>query len=135
MDSSEGTTMATKWYVNLNGQEQGPMSLADLIQHAQTKAITRDTLVKAGAHGNWIPASQIEGLLASLDQATHQGTPSPAVPNPSAETSPAIAARANRAEASPAPTWIIAAMAFLCGIFGVGYLLPGQRHEIAPSTA
>ena len=51
------------WYYKLMGEEHGPVSPHQLKQLARTGTITPDSLVRKGAHGDWVLADRVRGLF------------------------------------------------------------------------
>lgn len=57
--------MTREWYYQLMGETIGPLSDAEIYQHAQEGRILPDTYVRIGADGDWINADVVEGLFES----------------------------------------------------------------------
>lgn len=55
--------MAAEWYMRIGGAQLGPFSAAKLRQLTQERKIKRDTLVKKGEDGEWVRASDVNGLF------------------------------------------------------------------------
>jgi DNA-directed RNA polymerase subunit RPC12/RpoP len=55
-----------EWYYKVLGQEVGPLTSAELRQHAANGRITRDAYIRKGNNGNWVSAETVKGLIASL---------------------------------------------------------------------
>jgi hypothetical protein len=52
------------FYVQLMGQETGPVSPVDLQQMVRTGQVKADTPVRQASGGNWFPASSVPGLFS-----------------------------------------------------------------------
>jgi len=52
------------FYVQLMGQETGPLSPMDLQQMVRTNQVKPETPVRQAAGGNWFPASSVPGLFS-----------------------------------------------------------------------
>jgi hypothetical protein len=56
--------MPTEWYyLTPEGKPMGPVTPTELKRIAQSGQISRDTLVRKGLDGKWLPTSKIKGLL------------------------------------------------------------------------
>lgn len=60
--------MAHQWFVRLGGKEHGPFSSSQLKQLARKGKISRDTEVRRGESGSWVPALRVKGLFAVAGQ-------------------------------------------------------------------
>jgi len=90
-----------KWYYDLNGQQVGPISGAELRNLAQTGKLTSDTLVWKGGMDKGVPAYRIKGLI--LPRPTNGPPPLPtAVPKPAPQPEP-FELPADEAPADPVP--------------------------------
>src|ERR1700693_650136 len=70
--------MTDQWYYRSQSTEFGPYSAAQLRQFAQAGRITAKTLVRDGKQADWLPASQIRGLLGRAERpAAPKSVPSP----------------------------------------------------------
>jgi hypothetical protein len=54
---------ASEWYVKIDSRTRGPLSGAALRRAAERGSLARSTLVRRGAAGPWVVASQIRGLF------------------------------------------------------------------------
>src|SRR5690242_11947564 len=90
--------MAAEWHFKSGGTEFGPVSVAELVQHAADGQIVPDTEVKRG-DGPWVPASKVAGLFDRAAQARSSASKFPPpvsrseeasvfVPNPRQTPSP-----------------------------------------------
>ncbi len=57
--------MASEWYVEDNGRATGPFSVEQMKAQASGNRIKRETRVRKGRDGKWIPAKKVKGLLGS----------------------------------------------------------------------
>ena len=64
--------MSEEWYCRVEDVVYGPLTAADLVRMAQTKALSRADLVQKTAKGKWMRADAVKGLAF----------PPPAVPPP-----------------------------------------------------
>lgn len=55
--------MNPEWYYTANGQQQGPVTAADLKKIAQARTISREDLVWKEGMPNWVPAKNVKGLF------------------------------------------------------------------------
>jgi hypothetical protein len=55
--------MASQWYYRAEGQTVGPVSSSELRRLALEGRITRDTRVRKGSDGEWVPAERVNGLF------------------------------------------------------------------------
>lgn len=55
--------MSTQWYVASEGQQLGPYTGEQLVQFGQEGRIVAETMVWAEGMAEWVPASQVEGLI------------------------------------------------------------------------
>ena len=55
--------MPNKWYVQITGEELGPLSDDDLRAMAFKRQLTPDDLVRKDASANWVPAAKVRGLF------------------------------------------------------------------------
>lgn len=55
--------MAIGWYCEIDGEEHGPLSADQLKTMAQIGQLTRDSLVRKGADGPWVPARRVRSLF------------------------------------------------------------------------
>ncbi|MFU8893310.1 MAG: GYF domain-containing protein [Luteolibacter sp.] len=55
--------MSDQWFIHSNGEQTGPYTGEQLVQYAQQGSITAETMVWAEGMPEWLPATQIEGLL------------------------------------------------------------------------
>jgi len=93
----------TRWYYEVEGRAQGPLTAAELKERAKSGQLAPGHLIRKGEAGPWIPASQVKGLFPQ----TAPSAPSPRAPAesslPAAEpTRPA--ATPSRPAATPSPT-------------------------------
>ena len=56
--------MSSQWYYLDDGRVCGPMSLRELWLSAMEGFVDRNTPVRKGAAGKWVPASKVQGLLS-----------------------------------------------------------------------
>ena len=56
--------MASQWFYNVMGEQAGPISSHELKLLAERGTIARDTLVRKGFDGTWVPAQRMQGLFA-----------------------------------------------------------------------
>lgn len=93
-------TMSDQWFIHINGEQTGPYTGEQLAQYAQQGAITADTMVWAEGMPEWLPATEIEGLLPAAAPAP-VATPAPA---PAAAWAPPGARRPGTTTAATAGT-------------------------------
>jgi hypothetical protein len=55
--------MNDQWFVHSDGEQMGPYSGEQLVQYVQEGRVTAETMVWAEGMPEWLPASQIEGLV------------------------------------------------------------------------
>lgn len=55
--------MSDQWFVHSNGEQMGPYTGAQLVEYAQQGSIVAETMVWAEGMPEWVPASQIPGLM------------------------------------------------------------------------
>ena len=53
----------TRWYYEVEGQAQGPLTAAELKERAKSGQLAPDHLIRKGEDGNWVPAGQVKGLF------------------------------------------------------------------------
>jgi hypothetical protein len=70
--------MSDSWYVLIEGQQLGPYTGEQLVQFAQEGRIMGDTLVWAEGMAEWLPATQISGLMPAAPVAVEAAAPAPA---------------------------------------------------------
>ena len=56
--------MSDQWYYRIGGEVVGPVSFNELRQAAAERMIAEDTPIRRGVAGEWIPASEVAGVLA-----------------------------------------------------------------------
>lgn len=61
------------WFIQLLGEEIGPLSKADFVERARKGQIEPDTLVRPPSREKWVRADRIKGLFVEEDQSTHVG--------------------------------------------------------------
>ncbi len=64
-----------QWHYSRDGESKGPVSFSKLVELAQQAVVTRDSLVWHEGLDDWIPASEIEGLLVAFREPTKRGPP------------------------------------------------------------
>ena len=74
--------MAAEWQYKVRGNVFGPVSVAELVQHAAEGRIVPDTEVRKG-DGPWVPASKVSGLFDRAAQARPSAPLPPSSPVPS----------------------------------------------------
>ncbi|HUT89537.1 MAG TPA: GYF domain-containing protein [Thermoguttaceae bacterium] len=67
----------TRWYYEVEGQAQGPLTAAELKERAKSGQLAPHHLIRTGEEGNWVPAGQVKGLFPKAG-------PSPPSPRPPA---------------------------------------------------
>jgi len=76
----------TRWYYEVEGQAQGPLTTAELKERAKSGQLAPGHLVRKGEEGNWVPAARVKGLFPKAAPSP----PSPRAPakrsRPTAET-------------------------------------------------
>ena len=74
--------MSTEWfYRDYEGQENGPISAADLKRLAQLGEINEKSMIKKSADGRWVPADKVKGLIiADPPVSTSPGSDPPMPP-------------------------------------------------------
>lgn len=75
--------MSEEWYIFKNQTQQGPYTWTQLYQDAQSGRILPADLVWNKALENWVPASQIPGLIAQTEPVSQNNQTSPPVSAPS----------------------------------------------------
>jgi hypothetical protein len=67
--------MATSWYYQVMGEAFGPLTAAELRQHAEKGRVVADTFVRKGEDGRWVWAEQVNGLFRPARQGqSHRGS-------------------------------------------------------------
>ena len=61
--------MSNEWYCRIMGDQWGPMSAQELLAVARRGRLTRDDLVRQGAHGTWVRAEVVKGLFNNAELA------------------------------------------------------------------
>lgn len=61
--------MASRWYVDQDGEQLGPLKTAELRQLAAQGDVQSQTPVRRGEQGDWVPAGKIAGLIPKSSQA------------------------------------------------------------------
>lgn len=106
--------MASEWFYQVMGEQVGPVSGTELRKLAQHGTINRDTQVRKGSNGNWVPAERVNGLFNASDKAP------PPIPAVDSATSP-------RTEHAPsgfnAATKAIVGVGAAVSIVGLGVLV------------
>lgn len=107
--------MSAQWYVASEGQQLGPYTGEQLVQFGQEGRIVAETMVWAEGMAEWVPASQVEGLipvpvavavaakpvLATSNWAPPGATARPAALATAASASPYAAPRSGYGMAAP----------------------------------
>ena len=83
--------MAGDWYLKTSGKELGPLSAQQLKAMADRGEISAGDPIRKGGQGNWVPASQVKGLLTTELSSKTTGPP----PSPTSEP-PADPARTSQ---------------------------------------
>ncbi|MDA0282502.1 MAG: GYF domain-containing protein [Planctomycetota bacterium] len=73
--SPPGPPPLASWYVSLNGQQAGPMTMADIQNHIASGAVNAASSVWKTGMANWIPASQVGELSHLFNTAGPPGPP------------------------------------------------------------
>lgn len=73
--------MSKQWYYSQEGQQNGPVSAAELKDLAKTGQIVPTDMVWSEGMRSWAPASSVKGLFIQSDPS--DVPPHPPVPNPS----------------------------------------------------
>lgn len=55
--------MAVEWFYRRAGEITGPLTAAQLREHALAEKVAPLDYVRRGADGNWVPASKVKGLF------------------------------------------------------------------------
>ena len=93
--------MAVEWFYLRAGQIVGPLTAAQLREHALERRVAAADHVRHGGDGDWVPATKVKGLF---DAATSARSQSAALP-PSPAALPQAAPREMPQPAQqPAPT-------------------------------
>ena len=86
----------TRWYYEVEGQAQGPLTTAELKERAKSGQLAPGHLVRQGEEGNWVPAVRVKGLFPKAAPSP----PSPRAPakrsRPAAESGAALARQCPR---------------------------------------
>jgi len=61
--------MASRWYVDQDGDQLGPLKTAELRQLAAQGDVQAKTPVRRGEQGDWVPAGKITGLILKSSRA------------------------------------------------------------------
>lgn len=78
--------MATEWFVGINGTQHGPLSSSQMRDMAAAGKIGPDDLVWRDGLAEWMPASQIQGLVFSGKQLPVSTVTTPSAPAASQST-------------------------------------------------
>ena len=65
--------MASTWYLRRNGNEEGPLSSADLRAHVATGTIGPDDLIRNDGMADWVPVRSIGNLFPVAPSALGDG--------------------------------------------------------------
>src|SRR5215831_14363254 len=65
--------MATEWYVNVAGELSGPFPSSTLTQQLRAGFISRETLIRLGTAGPWIPAGEIADFIGLRERGPDGG--------------------------------------------------------------
>jgi hypothetical protein len=61
--------MASRWYVDQDGEQIGPLKTVELRQLAARGDVQSQTPVRRGEQGDWVPAGKVVGLIPKSSQA------------------------------------------------------------------
>jgi hypothetical protein len=70
-------TIMTEWYYQVEDETLGPVSREQIEQKARDGKIEEGTLVREGADGAWIAASDVSGLFGSVPELAEAPAPGP----------------------------------------------------------
>lgn len=65
-----GTPVSGPFYIQVMGQEQGPVEFSQLVMMASAGQLKADTPVRSGESGSYFPASQVPGLFSPKEWLT-----------------------------------------------------------------
>jgi hypothetical protein len=74
--------MSEEWYIFKNQAQQGPYTWTQLYQEAQSGRIVPEDLVWNQALENWVPASEVPGLMPQVGPVAPPSQAPPPVPAP-----------------------------------------------------
>jgi hypothetical protein len=127
------------WYYAYNGQEQGPVDYATLVELVTSRRLTPETEVWCQGMANWAAAHTIPGLVAATSAAPAPSfVPDGAPGKSSAGGEVGVGVIRALAEARP---WIIfiAVMGFVYALLllvgGIFQVIIGSRSAVFPITA
>jgi hypothetical protein len=116
---ASGPPAAGDWYLQVLGEEFGPVSFGSLRHGVRKGRVGPDTLVRLGKDGRWVLAERVSGLFAGV------GSGPATLPPPVADTEPANEAerRPKRPRRRPSrPRWPIGDLFLLAaGLAGLAY--------------
>jgi len=75
--------MSADWFYLCGGEVVGPLSADELRDQFVAGQLTRETPVRRGGEGNWVPAKKVKGLCDALPAPVSRP---PVAPEPPAET-------------------------------------------------
>lgn len=68
MSAKQNSAAGDGWYYQWAGETIGPVAPSELKQAAEDGKIIRETLIKRGAQGKWVPATHVKGLPLTSHQ-------------------------------------------------------------------
>ncbi|MEQ8791375.1 MAG: DUF4339 domain-containing protein [Pirellulaceae bacterium] len=93
--------MASRWYVNQDGEQVGPLKTVELRQIAAEGGVEPQTLVRRGEEGDWVPAGKVAGLIPNAPAKSTKAPLPVAAPLP--PTPPPVAQAVPTARPIPSP--------------------------------
>ena len=111
--------MAYQWYIESDGQKQGPYSSADLKRFAESGKLTYDHLVWRQGLSAWIEAGRVDGLFSEKVQP-------PPLPNKDSLPVPIVTANAGKMKGAKRKR-----QALVVGAIVVALLMIGIVHYLA----
>jgi len=92
--------MSDQWFVHSNDQQMGPYTGEQLVEFAQQGNINAETMVWAEGMAEWLPASQIEGLIPAAAPEAATAPTQTAVQSSAAWAPPGARAAAGKASSA-----------------------------------
>ena len=137
--------MTATWFYMRAGQIVGPLTAAQLREHALANKVAAADHVRRGGDGNWLPAVKVKGLF----DAQAERSPPVVLPPPQSQAAPMespqpmaqpLAAPARQPQPASAPRgpsvplgWVVAGLVALIGVFGFVYVNQQGRDSTTPN--
>lgn len=121
--------MAVEWFYLRAGQIVGPLTAAQLRDHAVARKVTPADHVRRGGEGDWLSATKVKGLFDTTPAVRpHPVVPPPPQPQATAREvpNPTPAPQPQPASAPRGPSvpvgWVVVGLVALVAVFGLVFL-------------